>query len=117
MQELEDLINPEGRANVRNLISDRPGRSFDSRGRGRHAMDPEVDAVREHAERFAKQVADRVEQGRKEGAFDELVLAAAPEFLGMLRQYLSDTTLRQVRATVDKNLVLMDEPEIRARLP
>jgi hypothetical protein len=42
MEELEGLMHPASRAHERDLISDRPGRSFDSFGSGRHAMEEEV---------------------------------------------------------------------------
>lgn len=42
MEELEGLKHPASRAHERDLISDRPGRSFDSFGSGRHAMEEEV---------------------------------------------------------------------------
>jgi protein required for attachment to host cells len=92
LQEVEDLVHGAARTRARDLSADRPGRSFDSHGQGRHAMEPETDAKRHEAEVFAKQVADRIERARIEDEFDELVLIAAPEFLGLLRKSLSTTT-------------------------
>ncbi|MGQ0657738.1 MAG: host attachment protein [Chromatiales bacterium] len=108
-------MNPEGLVSRRDLRSDRPRRSFDSRGRGRHAMEEGVDPAREEALRFAKEVAGHIERACKAGMFSELVLAAAPEFLGQLRQYLSDVILRRARS-VERNLVELKEADIRARL-
>lgn len=115
LQELEGLTNPDMRMQQQDLTSDRPGRSHNSQG-VRHALQTEVDPRHEEAIRFAKRIAERVEQGRTTGKFDRLLLAAPPEFLGLLRQHLSDVTLRQVTRTLDKNLVQMDPGEIRARL-
>jgi hypothetical protein len=44
LQELEQLEHPVGRDQAQTLGSDRPGRSFDSSGQGRHAMGTSVEA-------------------------------------------------------------------------
>lgn len=41
LQELESLVHPEGRMHGRDLVSGQPGRAFDSKGAGRHAMEPQ----------------------------------------------------------------------------
>ena len=43
--ELDDLIHPEGRLHARDLTSSRPGRAYDISGRGRHAMEVDVDCT------------------------------------------------------------------------
>jgi protein required for attachment to host cells len=101
---------------ARDLSADRPGRSFDSHGQGRHAMEPETDAKRHEAEVFAKQVADRIERARIEDEFDELVLIAAPEFLGLLRKSLSTTTDGLVAKAVDKSVADLSAEAIRKYL-
>ncbi len=40
LSEFDVMVSPEGRTDEGSLASDRPGRSFDSRGDGRHAMEP-----------------------------------------------------------------------------
>lgn len=116
LREIEDLVHSTARAHARDLTSDRPGRSFDSRGQGRHAMEPQTDAKRHEAELFAKQVAERIERARMQDEFDELVLIAAPEFLGMLRKSLSPTADALVTKEVDKSVADLSAPEIREYL-
>ena len=41
----------------RDIVTDRPGRSFESKGNMRHAMQPRVDPHRQAAERFVERVA------------------------------------------------------------
>ena len=113
---MEDLVHGAARTQVRHLTSDRPGRSFDSHGRGRHAMEPETDAKRHEAEVFAKEVAERIERARMEDEFDELVLIAAPEFLGLLRKSLSPTTAGLVAKAVDKSVADLSATAIRKYL-
>lgn len=43
---------------------------------------------------FARQVAEVIERGRADGAFQRLIVAAPPRFLGALRSAMSDATRR-----------------------
>jgi len=43
MRELEDIAHTEGRTRDQDMVSDRPGRAFDSSGENRHAMERQVD--------------------------------------------------------------------------
>ena len=116
LREIEDLLHPAARTHARDLTSDRPGRSFDSHGQGRHAMEPETNVKHHEAEVFAKQVAERIERARMEDEFDKLVLIAAPEFLGLLRKSLSPTTSGLVAKAVDKSVADLSATAVREYL-
>lgn len=118
--ELEEIDRLEHAAATRRegeLISDRPGRSFNSVGAGRHAMEPPVDAKEAEALRFAKAIADHLEKARAKDRFGRLVLVAGPQFLGLLRQKLSAPLAQLVTHEIPKNLGQYDAREIRAHLP
>jgi protein required for attachment to host cells len=68
----DDLYDPQ----------DRPPRSFDRVGAGRHAMDKGRDLHEAEEEKFLKRVADRVGEGERKKQFDHLVIAAPPRALG-----------------------------------
>ncbi|MDQ3775040.1 MAG: host attachment protein [Pseudomonadota bacterium] len=108
MQELEGLTHPASRAHERDL----PGRSFDSFGSGRHAMEEEVSLKQQKAIVFAREISDRLELARTCGEFDQLTLVAAPAFLGLLRENLSAVTHKLIVRTIDKSLVQRNEAEI-----
>lgn len=116
LSELEDFAHSEGRARDQELVSDKAGRGFDGIQEGRHGMEKQFDAKHHEAVAFARRIADRVELARSRGEFAQLVLIAAPEFLGILRQQLSSHASRMVSKTVDKNLVQRPENEIRGYL-
>lgn len=113
MNEVEDFVHSEGRVKEQDLVSDKSGRGFDGMIEGRHGMEKSFDARHQEAIVFARRIADRIEAARTRGEFSQLVLLAAPEFLGILRQQLSSQASRMVSKTVDKNLVLRQESEIR----
>lgn len=117
LDEITTLANPEGRLHEQDLVSDRPGRSFDSRGHGRSGMSKQVSAKEQENIRFAQRVAEHLESNRKQGSYRKLILVAAPEFLGQLASRLSGTTLATVALRVNKNLAHLNAHDIRAHLP
>lgn len=117
LEELESLVNPEGRMHERDLTADKPGRAFDSVGEGRHATGQMISAKEQEILRFAKDISDRLEAARVEGKCDKLILIAAPKFLGHLRQNLSTPTTALVTQEINKNLAQQDAAEIRQHLP
>ena len=114
MKELEDLLNPDGRAHEHDLISDHEGRSFNSRGSARHSMQAPTTHKEQSVEDFSRKVAEHIEHGRTSGQFEDLVLVAAPEFLGLLRKHLGDAARGMIRREVPKNVVRESEDRIRA---
>ncbi|NDP38972.1 MAG: host attachment protein [Rhodoferax sp.] len=117
LTELATFDNPDARAKQMDLVSDRPGRSFDSHGEGRHAMEVEVDPKKQEQIRFAKLIADRLEQGRVDNAFGRLVLVVAPMFLGLLRANFGAPLSALVSMELDKDYTALRPEELRARLP
>jgi len=110
------LTHPEARERARELGSDRPGRSFDSAGQGRHAMGTSVAPKEQGAIRFAKQIGDHLHAACNEGRCNRLYLVAGPHFLGLLREQLE--SLGNVEITeIGKNLGQYNPHEIRSHLP
>ena len=48
-------------------------------------MAPGIDGSKQEALRFATEIGKRAADARKVGCFDQLVLGAAPRFLGVMR--------------------------------
>ncbi len=117
LEEIEALAHPEGRLHERELASDRPGRAFDSKGKGRHAMSSEIGAKKHEAIAFATRIAERLERGRGKEAFERLVLVAPPSFLGLLRERIKRPLRARVAREVGKNMTPLKPRALRARLP
>ena len=114
LEEIVDLTNPGARLKGEDLESDRPGRSYDSRGSGRHAMEPRHTRKEAGATNFAEQInAYLVEHDSK---FDALVLVCPPKFLGELRKRLGDNAGRKVVREIGKDVVRLDMQRIRELL-
>ena len=116
LMEVGMLEHAAARERSQELTSDRPGRSFDSAGTGRHAMSSPVEPKKQEVIRFAKQVADYLHKAYNEGRCDELLLVAGPDFLGLLREQLKSASEFRI-SELEKNLGQYDPREIRAHLP
>ena len=116
MLELADLIHTEARMREHEIHSDRPGRTFDSKGSGRHAMESSSPLKMQKETKFAGQIVDYINVERNRHNFSDLVLIAAPGFLGELRKSLDRETGKLVTRQIDKNLVLQQESVIRKYL-
>lgn len=86
------------------IDADKPGRSFDRGGPGRHAMEPSTDANRTEEQKFARSIAVFVGEARKRGEFDRLFLVAAPRTLGDLRAMLPKEASSLIAGELDKDL-------------
>lgn len=98
----------------RDLMADDRGRTFDSAGQGRHAMEPKTDAKTVEAEKFLRDVVRLLERGAQGGDYDRLVLCAAPRALGELRALLPKTVQVKLSAELAKDLTntpLADVPK------
>ena len=85
LTELEDLVHPEARAHERDLTSDRPGRSPDQQ-RARHG----AQRARQQAHEFAREIAATTREGpRRMANWNDSIVVAAPDVLGMLRKTMS----------------------------
>lgn len=104
------------RQESRDIASDRPGRTFDRAGEGRHAKEPPTDPARYEQERFARALTQKLDDARKQNAFEELIIAAPPRFLGDLRAAMSDQLDQRVRGEINKDLSKLKPAEILERL-
>lgn len=113
MAELEDMVHAEGRMPERDELSDRQGGIAGGHGEGDHTFQAPTDLKHHEAEVFAKQIVERLEQGRTAHSFDKLILVAPPAFLGALRNALNPHLQDMVVSSQDQNLVASDEATIR----
>lgn len=113
---VEELPHPEGRLKNRGIDTDKPGRSFDRKGSGRHHMEVRQEPTEHLAESFARELTEHCRKARQEGRFDALFMVAPAHFLGLLRHSLDPATAAVVRGTVDKELTQLDEKSLAERL-
>ena len=113
LDEIDDLVNPSGRAQDRELQTDAEPR-FNGHGgvgkagsgrTGGPASDREAQGAVEHSVRtFAREVGRYLDRARLDHRFDQLVLVAPPKFLGALRKELDKEVEKLVADELPKDL-------------
>ena len=112
----EEFLHPESRMPSRELLG-----HFDKGNAGtKHKPEPEEqpDARQdlEH-ERFARDLAHRLERGLNDHAYDRLVVAAPPEFLGRLRKAISPRVHQRLMLDMRADYVNLPDRELPERIP
>ncbi|HSO48230.1 MAG TPA: host attachment protein, partial [Rhizobiaceae bacterium] len=100
----------------RDLTSDRPGRSFDSSGPHRSAMEPKTDPHDLEEAKFAGGVLERTEELMNAGEAEKLILVAAPKTLGEMRKSMPRALADRLTATLDKDLTRTPAPDLPKHL-
>ena len=95
--------------------TDKPGRSYASVGGRRSAME-QADWHEIEEQRFAKDVADKLETLVRERSIEALVIAAPPKILAELRRSMHEEVEKRVIAEIDKNFTNQPVHEIEKLL-
>ena len=105
------------RAKSGDLVSDQPGRGHESVGTTRHAMAPRTDPKVHAEEVFATTIARELAALARSGAFDAVILVAAPKQLGNLRKEM-DADFREqfVLLEISGDWTNLPIPELTAHL-
>jgi protein required for attachment to host cells len=98
------------------LVSDRPGRVFESHGYANHAKAPRSDPHRELKRGLAREVAGTLQTSLDAKRYDKLILVAPPVTLGDLRQALAESVRACVTDELAKDLVKLPASELQEHL-
>ena len=113
LDEIEDLLNPQGRVDDRQLTTDAQPRFHGSSG---PASDREETSAARHAtELFAKRVGEYLDKARSAHRYDRLHLIAPPKFLGQLRKELGKEVQKLVAEELPKDLSWLNARDIEQR--
>lgn len=111
LEEIEDLANPLGRADNKQVATDGGGQYFGPEGRGHTA--PRVEEPVQHEVRqFARHLGHRLDTAAAQNRYQRLALVAAPRFLGLLRDSLDRQTRKLVCAESAKNIASFARHEL-----
>lgn len=116
---MRELEHPESRVKGIDLNATERGRTSSrirNVGGQRSAMEPHTDPREVEWSNFARELANELEHGRTHNAFDELIIVAPPQFLGQLRDAMTDHLHDMVRADVPKNLTQVEDRDVIERI-
>lgn len=113
---LDTFHHPASRLRASDLADDRAGRELSDQGFGGATLRPRLDPRRKEHQRFARELAQRLEQGVRQGRCDAVTVFAASPFLGELKQVLGEATLRQLTGAHAVDLSMVGTAEIARRI-
>ena len=99
LKQVEGLQWSNETLRAKDLVSDRPGGG----GNG-GSMASRVDPVEQREEDFVKSLAVVLDKHQQQGAFDRLIIAAAPIALGDIRKAISPAVKKTIVAELNKDL-------------
>ena len=113
---LATLEHPESRLKASQLADDRPGHEATDNSSGGNRYEPRSNVRRKEHQRFAREIAHRLDSGLAAGEFGALWLFASSPFLGELKAQLSDAVNKRVHLALDSDLTALGLAEIEQRL-
>jgi protein required for attachment to host cells len=114
--EVDALSSAEAHLPTRELVSDRPGRTYESGAPAHHAIEARHDAHGLAKRAFLRGVAERLLGAVQEHRYDHLVLVAPKRQLGQLRACLDDQVGKTVTAVYGKDLTKLPAAALKQRL-
>ena len=120
LAEIEGLVNEAARLRTAETESDELGRRSSSTGRPgagtpsqSSGYEPHRTPAEHQTELFARDVAASLLRSHQQGRFRALVLAASPEFLGVLRKAIDPTLAKAVHLEIDKDYTQSSGTQLR----
>ncbi len=119
-----ESTNPDGRKKGHELVSDRPGRSFDSQDRThhgqtggtRHSYGSSLDPKDHVIEELVKQASQLLSEGKFNNAETKLTVVAESHLMGLLRPALTETAPQCEMEFKEKDYAWIAENRLEERL-
>ena len=116
VHELDDLMNPHGRDQNRDINTDKDLRNHGG-GTAAHKLaghdyEPDVSPVQHEEIKFAKRIGEYLDKASAEHKFDELCVIAPPEFMGRLRENMGQNAKRASKEELVKDISWFSEAEV-----
>lgn len=113
---VEALTHDKSRLHAGALGYDRPGSHAADYGRGLNHFEPRCDARRKEHQRFAKEIAQKLDAGLKKGEFSSLTLFASNPFMGELKAQLSEAVAQHLKLALNNDLSHVGIAELERRV-
>lgn len=111
----KSLDHPESRQKDKSLVSDRLG-NFQNAAMSGGSFVEASDPKEFEADRFAKELADLLDQHRKSNNFERFVIVAPPQFYGMLNKHCNSHVKGLVDRHISKDYTRADEVALKSYL-
>ena len=122
-EEVEDMVNEASRLRTVDTESDQLGQRAASKsinGTGAPTQgsgyEPNQLPAEHQAELFARSVNDYLLRAHQDQRFDQLTLAASPEFLGLLRRFVEPGVESAIAQEINKDYTQLNGRDLRAKI-
>lgn len=123
LMEVEDMVNPSQRGRVSDIDTDQLGqlaasKSIKSVGAATQpsGYEPNQTPLEHQAELFGRSVAEYLQQAHAQNRFQNLIIAAGPEFLGLLRKLLDKQVVGAISQELNKDYTNVSQHDLLAQL-
>ncbi len=117
LSEIESMIHPEAQQHEQKLTSDLPGSQAGGATNSHHSVGGKTAPKEYEAVKFARELCKYLEAAHYSQKFSQLIVVAAPTFLGHLRKEMSSNVAKVITLEIDKDIVEQDVNSIRGHLP
>lgn len=112
LREIRDFLNPEARLHEKEFAQDSPGRSFDSKGLGRHNMEKSSSGKEKSKEEFAHELVKHLDEKYKTEKINRIVVVAPSKFLGYMNNKFNKVECKRAVTTIAKEMTNLSADEI-----
>ncbi len=116
LQPLSSFAHPEGRLKASALGDDRPGHGASDERPGGVSFTPREDLHKKERVRFARELADRLDESLRTGTYGRIAVFAGSPFLGELKKELSPAAGKALQAAIDLDLSAFEGRELAHRV-
>lgn len=108
---IKTIEHPDSRLKSKDLSADGFG-NYKTRQTGHGQFSPPSSPHEEEHSRFAKEIADFLEQARQRHEYCDLILCAEPHFQGLLNKHLTTHTLALVIKSLGKDYIPLPKEKL-----
>ena len=123
LEEINDMVNDAVRLRTQDTETDRLGptsatQSIHNTGGAtpNKQYEPHQTPAEHQSELFARSLCDYLLQGHQQNRYNRLTLAAAPQFLGLLRKMLDPQVSKLVTVELDKDYTQVPPHQLREQI-
>ncbi len=110
-ESIKQLNHPENKLPDRELTSDKPGHyksSHSTHGAYAQPSDPKEIKI----DKFAREVANNLEEGRNHQSYQKLIIIAAPHMNGLLQKHINKHVKKLIYHNIEKDLMHQTDQEL-----
>lgn len=115
LETLSTLSHSDSRKKSADLVTDRPGHMQGS-GNGHGSRQPATDPKQHEHDIFARELAQRLDQGRTANSFQRLIVVAEPHFCGLLKGAMNGKLGAMISDTINKDYTKLTDKELAGHL-